>query len=111
MSDITVDSIMTEMEERVARGIPMTPGIYLDYAQKLVALLSNLDESLVLAEMAYRKLRAQFIEIGTTAAEAEVRAKSSDAYKEYLFLKAKRDRVQEVVNISKKRVGLTQFEQ
>ena len=107
---VTIDSILDWFQDAVERKMPVSSAVYLDGCQKLIALLGNFDDSLIEAELAYRRLRSGFIEDGKSAAEAETRAKASDAYRDYLKLKAKRDRINEFVMLSKKRVGLESWE-
>lgn len=107
----SLDDILNFFEEEVKKGTPITPGIWLDGAVRLVSLLAGLDDEMIEAEMEYRQLRSLYIEEGKSAAEAEARAKSNQLYAKYLKLKAKRERVQEIVNLSKKRASLMNWEQ
>lgn len=111
MKTVTIDSILGEFEKHVADGTPVSPGLWLDGAAKLVSLMGSLDDELIDAELKYRNIRTFYIDDDKTAAEAEARAKSSEAYRNYLHLKAKKERIQEFINISKKRVGLTEWQQ
>lgn len=103
---VTIDGILDWFQDAVERKMPVSSAIYLDGCQKLVALLGNFDDSLIEAELAYRRLRSGFIEDGKSAAESEARAKASDAYRDYLKLKAKRDRITEFILLGKARLKL-----
>lgn len=107
---VTIDTILDWFTDSVEKAIPISPTLWLDGATKLNALLGNMDDSLIEAEMSYRRLRSGFIEDGKTAAEAETRSKASDAYRDYLKLKAKRDRCSEFIMLAKKRAGVQSWE-
>jgi len=107
---VTIDGILAWFQDAVERKMPVSSAIYLDGCQKIVALLGNFDDDLVEAELVYRRLRSGFIEDGKSAAEAEARTKASDAYRDYLKLRAKRDRIEQFILLSKKRVGLESWE-
>lgn len=112
MSNLTtIDSIMATVKDALQRGIPLSPGILLEYCTTLVVLLQDLDEKLILAEMEYRELMAKLIEEGSTAASAEVKAKASFPYKTYLMLKSRREQVEAFVSIIKKRASLPEWGQ
>lgn len=96
--------------EAIKEGRPLTPGLFLEGSHRLVILLQDLDEELIDAELAYRRLKASLIEGDYTSAASETIAKASGEYKTYLTLKAKRDRVQEFILVSKKRASLQEWQ-
>lgn len=102
----TVDSIMEWFNHAVATIQPISPGQWLDGAMMIVAMMQEIDESLIEAEAKYRETRAVFIEEGKSAAEAETRAKASDAYINYCKLKAKKERITSFIQLAKKRTEL-----
>jgi hypothetical protein len=109
MRGTTIEEILEGARSSVEKNQPVSPTQWLDAAQRLNALIQNLDERLVEVEMIYRRLRAGFIEDGKSATESETRAKSSDAYGELLKLKAKKDQVDSFIQIAKKRCEIRNF--
>jgi len=62
---VTIDSILETMKGWVESRTPIQPTLWLDAAQKLIALLSDLDDVLIEAKMKYERLdrrRSQIIE-------------------------------------------------
>ena len=103
MKGNSIDLILDGAKKAVEENIPTSPAQWLDAAQRLNALIQNLDEELVNAEITYRRIRSYFIEEGKSASESETRAKSSEEYGQYLKLKAKKDQVEGFIQIAKKR--------
>lgn len=110
-NQVTINTILNWFQEQVEDKVPVAASIYIDAAQKLVALMGPLDDSLIEAEMTYRRIRSIHISEGKTAAAAETLAKSSDAYYNWLQLKAKRDRVEHFINLCKARTRLQAWDQ
>ena len=107
MQGKTIDEILNGARDAVNNGVPVSPSSWLDAAQRLNALFQNLDEELIDAESAYMNVKVVYIEEGKTVAEAEARAKATEAYKNYLRLKAKKEQIKEFIRIVKKRVEST----
>ncbi len=107
---VTIDGIMSWCKESVQTRRVVHPDQWLDISQKLAVLLEDLDDDLINMEMEYRNLRAEFIGAGESAAAAEVKAKSSEAYRQNLQLKAKRERIAWTIQIAKKRAELAAFD-
>jgi hypothetical protein len=109
--ETTIKSILDHLKDMIQRNIPVSAGEYLDAAQKLAILLSDLDNELVGAEIEYRELQARHLVNGESAAAAEILARASPAYKRLLELRAERERITWAIQISKKRVELHSYEQ
>lgn len=91
-------------EERVRNHEPVAPSMWIEGSLKVNALMQNFNETLIEAEMRYRRTRAAYIEEGQTAAAAESKAKASDVYEDFLRLKAEKERISEFIMLSKKYV-------
>lgn len=111
MNRVTPDVILDWFTEAVEQGKPISPSTWLDGATKLNALLGSLDDEYIHVEMVYRRLRTGFLDDGKSAAESEARAKSSDAYRDFLRLKAKRERCAEFIMLAKKRAAVQSWDQ
>lgn len=103
---LTIDKILEWIADKVENRIPISPAAYLDLAAKLMALLGNLDEDLITAEMTVNQETARFKQIGESAAAAKMLAKNTEAYRTMRSLEAKKNRVMETIRIAKKRTEL-----
>lgn len=111
MNPLSLDSIVQELKERVLKQEPIAPSQYLDAAVNINLLSLDLDDDLVNAEMAVNELRAKAIQEGMTASAAKIHVEATQEYKNYLTLKAKRERITELVRLAKKRVELSRWDQ
>jgi len=108
---ITLDGIIAELRQKVEKGEPIAPSQYLDYAANINLLVLDLDEDLVKAECAVNEMTSKMVLQGQNVSAAKVHVKASVSYAKYLTLKAKRERVGELVRIAKKRVELSRWDQ
>jgi len=106
----TIDSILEYIENAVSEKQPLSPAIWLDAASKLNALLGSFDDEFIQAEMAYRKLRASYLEQGKSAAHGETVSKASPEYELFLKYKARKDQIERLIQISKKRTDQKFFD-
>lgn len=106
----TIASITSWVKEQVEQGIPMSPGAWLEIASKVNALMQNLDDDLVKANMAVNRRLAEEIEKGESAAKAKIIVQSTEDYQIYLTLKAQKERTEELIRLAKKRVSLQHFD-
>jgi hypothetical protein len=111
MEPRTIDSVLSYFEEAAMSKLPVSPSQYLDAAQLLTALVGNLDNEIVDAELSYLKMRALYLEEGKTSTESEVRSKATEVYATFLRLRAKRERVKSFIQLAKKRVELQSWDQ
>lgn len=109
--NITLDGLIAELRQKVEQGQPIAPSQYLDYAANINLLILDLDEELVKAECAINEATSKRILEGENVSAAKVHVKASSEYRNYLTLKAKRERVGELVRIAKKRVELARWDQ
>lgn len=107
----TLDGIVLELQRRVLNGEPIAPSQYLDAAVNINLLSLDLDVELVNAEMSVNLLRDREIQAGKTAAAAKALMMATEEYRNYLILKAKRERITELVRLAKKRVELSRWDQ
>lgn len=106
----TVKEIVGFLREAVERRIPIHPGAWLDCAQKLAILVQDTDDAMIDAEMEYREIKTKFLELEMSGTESEARAKSSNAYRRFLGLKAERERISWTIQIAKKRIDLQNYD-
>lgn len=99
----TIKSLLDDLGAKVKNGQSPSPGVWLDYAAKINALMHEIDSEYVDAEIAYRKIKAGFLMVGKSASYAEAMAKASNEYKTFLEKKALRDRIISFIQIAKKR--------
>ena len=106
----TIASITSWVKEQVEQGIPMSPGAWLEIASKVNALMQNLDDDLIKANMAVNRRLAEEMEKGESAAKAKIIVQSTEDYQIYLTLKAQKERTEELIRLAKKRVSLQHFD-
>jgi len=107
---VTVDGILAYFQKKVEQKIPVSPATWLDGCQKLNALMSNLNDDMISAEMAYRRLRAWSVQNGDSGIKAETVAKASAEYELFLRLKSKKEMCEAFIQIAKKTVELRQWD-
>lgn len=110
-SKTSLDQIVQELKERVLKQEPIAPSQYLDAAVNINLLSLDLDDELVAAEMAVNELREKAVQEGRTATGAKIHVEATEEYRNYLTLKAKRERITELVRLAKKRVELSRWDQ
>lgn len=98
---ITVDSIIEDLERRVAGREAIGPHNWLNACQTLIVLLGNESDRLFEIQHAIAIKKAEYISNGDTAAKAKIKAEALPEYMEAQKLKSKIDRVIEMVRISK----------
>lgn len=108
--EVTIAGISRWIEEQVKNRNPIGMHIFLDAAQKIVALMQNFNEELIEAEIAYRKVRSDLAEGGMTAAAAEQKAKTSEEYHLFLSKKYKKDRINDLIQLIKKKASVTEWQ-
>lgn len=108
---ITIDTIMDYFQKAVEEKTPISPSLWLDGAIKVTALLGNLDDELVEAQFATTTLLAGLLDTGVSVSLAKAKMNATEAYKSFLKLKAKRERVEQFIMLAKKRCSLQSFDQ
>lgn len=106
----TVDSILDKLEEIAREKTPIRPVTWIDGAIKLIALSGDEHDRLITLHSEVSKAKAGYMEQGQTASYAKVKVEASEKFKEYCLQKAKIDRVNEMIRISKVRGRLAQDE-
>ena len=103
---VSIDGILGWMKSTVENKIPISPGLYLDAASKLLILLSDLDDDLIDARMQVACARTSLLEQGKPVGAAKMLSEATEAYGTFLRLQAKRDRVSEMIRVAKLRTQL-----
>lgn len=103
----TVDDILNVLQDWSANKMPIDPGAWLDASLKLVALVGVESDKLFELESAIANFKATLMEEpGMTAAKAKIRAEASPQYLESRKLKAKVERVYEMIRLAKLRARM-----
>lgn len=106
---VTITSIMSWFEDAIRHGHPISTATWIDGASKVVSLLQDFNEEAIVAEMAYRELRATLISQGRSGVESETIAKGSPIYAKHLRMKAERERIEQWCQLAKKRTEVKDF--
>lgn len=98
---MTVDEIISEMEDFVEKKIPVGPNYYVEQAQKLVVLMGDETDILHELQKGVAVKRVDFIDEGRSAAEARMRVEATEQYKQMQNQRAKCERIVEIIRIAK----------
>lgn len=114
MEQITTESIITALQEQVLRAvqthIPLAPERFINAGIELVAFLGNENDKMAELYQKAHTIAYEAIKEGKTAAEGELKMKSSAEYKEMLKQKGKVEQIMEVVRLCKIRSQLSNQE-
>ena len=105
----TIDSILEDMETRVAENQPVSPVQWLEGAISINALKGNLDDNIADFEANLAIREAEYIEMDNSAVTAKILAKKDVDYEGYLKAKAKEKRITEFLRLAKKRSMINEF--
>jgi hypothetical protein len=97
----TADKIMTWLKEQVETRADMAPRIWLIAAARLNAVLIDLQQERIMAEMKVAELVAERITAGETSTKAHAMVRATPFYSAAKYLKAKEDRAEKMIQIAK----------
>jgi hypothetical protein len=100
---MTLDEILQEMRTRILDNVSVTPASWIDSALMLNVLAEDIDNELAGYEALMAEKRVEYIRKDHSAAASKELAKSDIDYKDYLYLRAKRKRVDDYIMLAKKR--------
>ena len=107
---VTIDTILNWFQEQIEQKIPVSAGMYLEAAQKMIVLLANIDDEIVEKELTVNRQIADMIESGDSVSAAKIKVKALNDYADLQRLIAKKERAKGFIQISKKRVELQNFD-
>ena len=97
----TVDSILKALHEMAEQKEPISPHVWLEGCSKLLALVGAEQDKLFEMESVLAKVRSVAMEMGSTASKAKVIAEARAEFLEARKLKAKIDRIFEMIKLGK----------
>lgn len=106
---MTIDEIIQELTDRIAKNIPISPSSWVESAMRLEVLASSLDEDLAMMQAKMEDKEAQLLsEVDDngkeiSSARAKCLAKLVINYGDYLKLKAKIKRIDSFIITARKR--------
>lgn len=98
---VSIDLITDWIREKVENKIPIAPSLFVETAQKINILLGDEHDKLFDFQQEVAQMKVGYLEEGKSVAEARTRVEASDKYKLYLRQKAKIERIQEFIRLSK----------
>lgn len=110
MELVTADTILTYLQQQVENKVQLEPNFYVDTCQKLCVLLGDEHDKLFNLQQEVAKRKVGYIESGDTVAKAKVKIEAEDIYKEMQKQRAKIERIEEMIRISKIRARLKDHE-
>ena len=98
---MNADEVIQQIEDVLDKKLPMSPSYWVEQAEQLNILSSDeTDRLTVLAKKAaYKQL--EWVEMGKSMAESELRVKTTDEYQELQNQKAKVERIKEIIRLAK----------
>ena len=100
---MTIKDILNEMQSKVKNNEVVTPNYWIEKAIELVALWAELKEKELDAEMAFNRLVANSLEEGETSTSANRKAKATEEYRMYQYLRGRDKIIKEYIMLAKKR--------
>ena len=109
---VSVNSILSYLQEQVEKKIPLAPSIWVDASAKLAVLLGDENDKLFDLQQKVAQIRVDYIQQGEgmSVSEAKVRTEATDEYKEFHKQKARVEQVAEFIRIAKLRARITETE-
>lgn len=104
---VTVDTILDTLQKWVEEKHPIGPELWLEAAQKLIALSGDEQNRLFELEQDLAKEKVMFMEGGDSVSKANVKIQARNEFVEARKLEAKIDRITELVRISKLQARLS----
>ena len=98
---VSVDTIINYLQDAVEQKKVISPETYLDAAQKLNMLLGAEHDALFFLQRLIAENKVKFIESGDSVSKAKLKAEASEEYHQSQRQKAKIERVEEFIRISK----------
>ena len=105
----TVETIIEEMQGRVRNNEPISPASWLEAAQRVNLLRSEIDNKIAHYEAEMNEIKSVYLKQDMSSAKAKILAQSEIDYEDYLKTKSNLDRIVEWVRIAKKRVEINEF--
>ncbi len=100
---MTLDEILQVMRKRIIDNVQVSPASWIDSALMLNVLSEDIDNELAGYEAHMAEKRVEYIRKDHSAAASKELARSDIDYKDNLYLKAKRKRVDDYIMLAKKR--------
>lgn len=107
---VSVNSILSYLQEQVERKIPLAPSIWVDAAQKINVLLGDEHDKLYDLQQVIAKVKAEYIVKGDSVAKADALVRATDIYTEMKKQEAKIKRIEEFIRIAKIQARLKETE-
>ena len=100
---VTIDKILDWLTESIEHKRIIGAHTWVDACQKMNILLSEEHDSLFMLQQEIARMKVEYLDGDTkmSVAEAKLRVESSDKYREMQAQKAKIERVEEAIRISK----------
>lgn len=98
---VTTDTILSTMKGWVEEKQAISPSLWIDASAKLVVLMGDESDKLFDLMQKVAQMKADYLTEGDTSAAAKTKVERTDEYKDMLKQKAKIDRIEEFIRISK----------
>ena len=109
---VSVNSILSYLQEQVEQKIPLAPSIWVDASAKLAVLLGDENDKLFDLQQKVAQIRVEHIQAGDGMSVSRARAitEATNEYKEFHKQKARVEQIAEFIRIAKLRARITETE-
>ncbi len=97
----SIDSVIAWFVQAITNKEVIPPHLWVEAAASLNVLRESVDDQLFTLQQNVAKQKMTFIENGYSVAKAKARVEIEDIYKEMCMAKAKVERIEEFIKISK----------
>lgn len=103
---INADLILQWIKDQIESKQPIDPGLWVEISQKLNILKADEDDKVADLQQVVAQKRVALLEAGKNVSYAKTMIEASDEYKHYLKQKAKIERIEEAIRLSKTQAKL-----
>lgn len=100
---VTTDVIIGHLKNKIENKEPLSPGIYIDAAEKLNVLLSDEHDKLFTQQQKIAEMKVTFLEADPkrNVSMAKLLTEATNEYREMQIQKAKIGRIEEMIRLAK----------
>ena len=110
MEEVTIDKIISWLEEQVREKHPIDPQTWLEAGLKLTLLMGDEHGRLFTLQQIIAQQKTELLKLDNSVAKVNLMLEATDQYREMRIQEAKIKRIEELVRLSKKYATLANEE-
>lgn len=103
---VTTETIIGWLKTKIENREPIQPSVWLDSAQKLIVLWSDLSDEYAELQTKVAQYKVGQLDLGKSVAEVRTRAEALEDYKRMKQIKGRMDLITEYIRIAKQRAKM-----